>query len=199
MKQTKSIVNMIRIGVGVITLIVAGVFYIPTLFDSGSESVAKNIQKAVPVLSSFSVGDVRLDSIREYYANNVGYIQDDLDNKEQYATQGYTEEDFAAWEAEMEISRILAEKIPDTVETKADSVSGAFVGTDDGQEVRGIFVYEFKDGAPITKELAEKANTSSYELYYVKGNYVITIEYQFLQGNNLSQELIFEAANNAIK
>ena len=166
---------------------------------TGSMKVANSIQKSETGLSNFTVGELLLDSTIEYYKSGIETADTWLTESEAY---GLTAEEVTAIESWKTISQYIVDNVPDVNESSQDGVNAAYIGNESGSYVSGIFVYEFTNGLTLTADLAEKANImaeDTLEYYFVKGNYLITVENQFVSGNGLTFDDIAAAADSAIK
>lgn len=166
---------------------------------TGSVKVADGIKKNETALSNFSTGELILSSSISYYESCVEVSEDWIANASSYAL---TEAELSGVEAWKKISENFVALLPDTTESSTDTVSAAYLGSESSNSsVFGIFVYEFKNGVSITAADAELANTIgeyTEEYFFVKGNYIITVEKDFLSGNGLTYDAVFAAADKAI-
>lgn len=156
-----------------------------------SESVAKKIQKSDESLSTFTSGPLALDSIISYYETNVSEANEIMKEIDLY---DITPEEGEGVAATGEIAQFFLDNLEKS-SSNDDKVNGAYLGTKNGTTVNGIFVYQFKDGVTITKEVADTANQISYKLgeyYVVSDKYIVTIDAQFVSGNGLNIEDLLE-------
>lgn len=161
-----------------IVAIVAVGFLIFSYFgigNSASLSATKKIQKAYPELSSYTTGDLELASMYESYdysGISVDAFEGTAEEKEQL-------------QAMIEIGDILHANIPNVTDSKSNGVTGAYLGTNSGDTVDGLYVLEFKNQLAISQNIIDKAHGFQQEYYFIKGKYLVVLSAEFAEINNI--------------
>jgi len=124
---------------------------------------------------------------KDYYEHTITWINDNIDS----------------WETEEEVAGITgALAIATHFVNNMDSITdSSYVGIEGSEYISGIFIYNHSTPPNITAEQIEAANfVANYngESYYVNGNYIITIDYNFMNGNLLEFDKIVELVDTAL-
>jgi hypothetical protein len=153
-----------------------------------SLDLAKELNKdsSLSIFTTGSYYNYSTDA-KDYYEHTITWINENIDS----------------WETEEDIAGITgAEAIATHFVNNMDSITdSSYVGIEGEEYISGIFIYNHSTPPSITAEQIDAANTiANYngEAYYVSGNYIITIDYNFMNGNLLDFDKIVELIDNTL-
>lgn len=158
------------------------------LGEVGSLKVVNALQEQADGFGNFSTGPLMLGSAIPFYRESKNMATDLLGDVKAYAL---TEEEIQSVRDWKLIIDFLVDKIPDVEGAQTEAANAAYLGTltNDNTTVTGVYVYEFLDDFPFTKEQVESANriaVNTGEYYLTKDHFILVIGEQFLSTNSLS-------------